>query len=116
MKRDNKLIGTGLLTAIAASLCCITPVLTLIAGTSGLASTFYWLEPFRRIFYWFSNFSAWFCLVSKVRNHKRKFDCKCETTEKPNFMQTKSFLGIITIMTALLLSFPIHAHIFFPKT
>ena len=50
MKRDNKLIGTGLLTAIAASLCCITPVLTLIAGTSGLASTFYWLEPFRPYF------------------------------------------------------------------
>jgi len=27
MKTDNKLIGAGLLTAIAASLCCITPVL-----------------------------------------------------------------------------------------
>ena len=44
MKTDNKLIGAGLLTAIAASLCCITPVLALIAGTSGLASTFSWLE------------------------------------------------------------------------
>jgi len=40
MVTDGKLIGTGLLTAIAASLCCITPVLALIAGTSGLASTF----------------------------------------------------------------------------
>jgi len=50
MKTDNKLIGAGLLTAIAASLCCITPVLALIAGTSGLASTFSWLEPFRLYF------------------------------------------------------------------
>jgi len=50
MKTDNKLIGAGLLTAIAASLCCITPVLALIAGTSGLASTFSWLEPFRPYF------------------------------------------------------------------
>lgn len=50
MKTDNKLIGTGLLTAIAASLCCITPVLAIIAGTSGLASTFSWLEPFRPYF------------------------------------------------------------------
>lgn len=50
MKTDKKLIGTGLLTAIAASLCCITPVLALVAGTSGLASTFSWLEPFRPYF------------------------------------------------------------------
>ena len=47
MKTDKKLIGAGLLTAIAASLCCITPVLALVAGTSGLASTFSWLEPYR---------------------------------------------------------------------
>jgi hypothetical protein len=33
---ENKLIGAGLLTAITASLCCITPVLALIAGTSGI--------------------------------------------------------------------------------
>ena len=43
MKSENKLIGTGLLTAITASLCCITPVLALIAGTSGIASAFYWI-------------------------------------------------------------------------
>ena len=47
MKSENKLIGAGLLTAITASLCCITPVLALIAGTSGIASTFSWIEPFR---------------------------------------------------------------------
>ena len=47
MKLGNKLIGVGVLTAISASLCCITPVLALLAGTSGLASTFSWLDPFR---------------------------------------------------------------------
>jgi len=46
MKSENKLIGAGLLTAITASLCCITPLLALIAGTSGIASTFSWIEPF----------------------------------------------------------------------
>lgn len=50
MKTDNKLIGAGLLTAIAASLCCITPVLALIAGSSRLATTFSWFEPFRPYF------------------------------------------------------------------
>ncbi|MEL0215875.1 MAG: mercuric transporter MerT family protein, partial [Burkholderiaceae bacterium] len=50
MKTDKKLIGAGLLTAFAASLCCITPVLALVAGTSGLASSFSWLEPARPYF------------------------------------------------------------------
>jgi hypothetical protein len=41
MKTDNRLIGTGLLTAIAASLyCCITPVLALIVGQVGLLQLF----------------------------------------------------------------------------
>lgn len=46
MKKDDKIVGAGLLTAIASSLCCITPVLALISGTSGIASAFFWLEPF----------------------------------------------------------------------
>ncbi len=46
-KTSKGLIGAGILTAIAASLCCITPVLSLIAGISGLASAFSWLEPAR---------------------------------------------------------------------
>ncbi len=43
-KNSNKaLIGSGIITAIAASLCCITPVLALLAGTTGIASSFSWL-------------------------------------------------------------------------
>jgi len=40
VKSENKLIGAGLLTAITASLCCITPVLALITGilVNGLSS------------------------------------------------------------------------------
>ena len=114
MKTDNKLIGTGLLTAIVASLCCITPILALIAGTSGLASNFSWLEPFRPYFIGLTILVIGFAWYQKLKPQK-KIDCKCETTEKINFMQTKSFLGIITLVVALLLSFPIYAHIFFPK-
>jgi mercuric ion transport protein len=47
MNSEKKLVGTTIITAITASLCCITPVLALIAGTSGIASTFSWIEPFR---------------------------------------------------------------------
>lgn len=115
MKTDKKLISAGLLTAIASSLCCITPVLAIVAGSSGLASTFSWLEPFRPYFIGMTIFILGFAWYQKLKPQKQ-IDCKCETIEKPNFMQTKSFLGIITVMTVLLLSFPIYAHIFFPKT
>lgn len=115
MKTDKKIISAGLLTAIASSLCCITPVLAIVAGSSGLASTFSWLEPFRPYFIGMTVFILGFAWYQKLKPQKQ-IDCNCETTEKPNFMQTKSFLGIITVMTVLLLSFPMYAHIFFPKT
>lgn len=115
MKTDNQLISAGLLTAIASSLCCITPVLVIVAGSSGLASTFSWLEPFRPYFIGMTVLVLGFAWYQKLKP-QQKIDCNCETTQKPNFMQTKSFLGIITVMTVLLLSFPSYAHIFFPKT
>ena len=115
MKTDNQLISAGLLTAIASSLCCITPVLAIIAGSSGLASTFSWLEPFRPYFIGMTVLVLGFAWYQKLKP-QQKIDCNCETTQKPKFMNTKSFLGIITVMTVLLLSFPSYAYIFFPKT
>ena len=40
-------LGTGLLAAIASSLCCIAPLLALLGGVAGTASTFSWIEPAR---------------------------------------------------------------------
>ena len=37
----------GVLSAIAASLCCITPVVALLAGSSSIAANFSWIEPAR---------------------------------------------------------------------
>ncbi|HEY1054273.1 MAG TPA: heavy metal transporter, partial [Emticicia sp.] len=45
--KNNKGWIAGILTAFATSLCCITPVLALLGGASGLASSFSWIEPFR---------------------------------------------------------------------
>ena len=115
MKTDNKLIGAGLLTAIAASLCCITPVLALIAGTSGLASTFSWLEPFRPYFIGLTILVLGFAWYQKLKP-KKQIDCNCETAEKPKFIQSKTFLGIVTSFAIVMLAFPYYAHIFYPKT
>jgi len=53
-KKPLGLLGLGLLTAITASLCCITPVLTLLARISGFTSTLSWMEPFRPYFMGFT--------------------------------------------------------------
>lgn len=115
MKTDKNLMGAGLLTAIAASLCCITPVLALVAGTSGLASTFSWLEPARPYFIGLTILVLGFAWYQKLK-HKKQIDCNCVTEEKPKFIQSKMFLGIVTASAFVMLAFPSYAHIFYPKT
>jgi copper chaperone CopZ len=115
MKTDNKLAGLGLLTAISASLCCITPVLALLAGTSGLASTFFWLDPLRPYLIGLTVLVIGFAWYQKLKPQKQ-VDCNCDTTEKTPFIQTKKFLGIVTIFAGLMLAFPMYASVFFPKT
>jgi len=115
MKSENNLIGVGLLTAISASLCCITPVLALLAGASGLASTFSWLDPFRPYFIGLTIFVlgiAWYQKLTK----RKQIDCNCETKTKTTFIQTKTFLGLVTVFAGLMLAFPMYTHIFYSKT
>jgi copper chaperone CopZ/uncharacterized protein (DUF486 family) len=115
MKTDKKLIGAGILTAIAASLCCITPILALIAGTSGLASTFSWLGPFRPYFIGLTILVLGFAWYQKLKP-KNQIDCNCDTEEKPKFIQSKIFLGIVTAFAIFMLAFPYYSSIFYPNT
>ncbi|PZX61013.1 copper chaperone CopZ [Algoriphagus ratkowskyi] len=115
MKSENKLAGIGILTAFSASLCCITPVLALLAGTSGLASTFSWLDPLRPYLVGLTVLVLGFVWYQKLKPQKQ-IDCNCETTERTPLIQTKTFLGIVTVFAGLMLAFPTYAHIFFPKT
>src|SRR5690606_23417824 len=115
MKSENKLAGLGLLTAISASLCCITPVLALLAGTSGIASTFSWLDPFRPYLIGLTVLVLGFAWYQKFKSQKQ-VDCNCDTAEKTQFIQTKTFLAIVTVFAGLMLAFPSYAQIFFPKT
>ena len=115
MKSENRIAGLGLLTAISASLCCITPVLALLAGTSGLASTFSWLDPLRPFLIGLTVLVLGFAWFQKLKPQKQA-DCNCDTKEKTLFIQTKTFLGIVTVFAGFMLAFPTYAHIFFPKT
>ncbi|WP_066759393.1 mercuric transport protein MerTP [Crocinitomix algicola] len=114
-KTSNKLIITGVITALAASLCCITPVLALIAGVSGATSTFSWLEPARPYFIGATILVLGFAWYQKLKPRKvNEADCDCEEDEKPSFWQSKKFLGIVTVFAVLMLAFPYYSGIFFP--
>lgn len=116
MKKNNyKIILTGIFTAIAASLCCITPIIALIAGTSGFASAFTWLEPFRPYLIGLTIFFLGFAWYQKIKP-KKQIDCNCETEKKVKFIQTKTFLGITTVFAIIMLAFPYYSSIFYPKT
>ncbi|MFQ5447877.1 MAG: mercuric transport protein MerTP [Saprospiraceae bacterium] len=106
--------GAGVLAAIAASLCCITPVLALLAGTSGLASTFSWMEPARPYLFGLTVAVLGFAWYQKLKPKTAEIDCDCEEDGKVPFMQTKTFLGIVTVFAGLMLAFPHYSKIFYP--
>ena len=113
-KTSNKAAYTGLFAAIAASSCCIPPVIALIAGVGGSASALSWMEPFRPYLIGLAAVAigyAWYNYY-KLKNTD---DCDCEIDEKPRWFQTKGFLIGITLFAAISISFPYYSHIFYPN-
>ncbi len=114
-KSNKALVGTGIITAIAASLCCITPVLALVAGSSGVASTFSWMEPARPYLIGFTVLVLGFAWYQKLKPRTaEEIECDCEEDEKPSFWQSRRFLFIVTVFAALMLTFPYYSSVFYP--
>ena len=116
-KRSNttKLAGTGIFTAVAASLCCITPVLVLISGATGAASAFSWLEPFRPYLIGITVLVLGFAWYQKLKPRTaEEIECDCETDKKASFWQSKLFLGIVTVFAVLMMAFPYYGSVFSP--
>jgi len=115
-KEGSNMVGAGLLVAFTASLCCITPVLALISGVGGVAATFSWMEPFRPYLIGLTVAVLGFAWYQKIKPRKQEeIDCDCEEDGKEPFIQSKKFLGIVTILAAVLLSFPSYSHLFYPE-
>ena len=109
--------GAGLLSAFAASLCCITPVIALIAGSSSIAANFSWIEPVRPYLLGLSIAVLAFAWYIKLKPAKTNdMDCNCEITKKASFLQSKTFLSIVTVFAILMMTFPVYAKMFYPKT
>ena len=116
IKSTGTFTGAGVLTAIAASLCCITPVIALLAGSSSIAANFSWIEPARPYLIGLSVAVlafAWYLKLKPVKTND--MDCNCETTKKASFLQSKTFLGIVTVFAILMMTFPLYAKVFYTK-
>ncbi|PKP25161.1 MAG: heavy metal transporter [Bacteroidetes bacterium HGW-Bacteroidetes-2] len=114
--KSGKLASASILSAVAASLCCITPVLALLSGASGVASTFSWMEPFRPYLLGITVLVLAFAWYQKLKPRTaEEIQCACDEEEKSPFMQTKTFLGLVTVFAFLMMAFPYYGDIFYPK-
>jgi mercuric ion transport protein len=111
-------IGATLVAAFLASLCCITPVLALLAGIGGAAATFSWMEPYRPVLIGLTALVLGFAWYQKLKPKKAEIDCACddEAEGKKPFLQSKAFLGIVTVLAVALLTFPYYSTVFFPAS
>ena len=116
IENNSKLLAAGVIAAIGASLCCITPVLALVTGIGGVASTFSWLDPFRLYLIGLTGVVLAFALYQRFKSRKEALACECEDDkEKKTFVQSKTFLGVVTVLAILLLSFPFYSSAFFSE-
>jgi mercuric ion transport protein len=108
----NRTTQIGLLAAIAASLCCITPLLVLVAGIGGIVSSFSWIGPIRPVLIMLSFLFLGIAWINQFKS----VSCDCNETRWQQFKSSKTFLLIITILALVFTSFPYYSNEFFPKT
>ena len=115
MAPDKKLVGTSVFAAITASLCCIAPVLALVAGTTGAASTFSWVEPFRPYLIGLTILVLVIAWYQRLKpKSQEEIDCACED-DKPKFINSKKFLLFVSLFAVVMLAFPYYSSVFYPN-
>jgi len=106
IEKDNskKALLTGVFAAIAASSCCIPPLIALVAGVGGSASSLSWMEPLRPYLIGFAILSIGYAWYAHLKP-KQKDDCGC-AIEKPKWYQTRGFLIGMTVFATLSIGLP----------
>ncbi|WP_345243616.1 mercuric transport protein MerTP [Nibrella saemangeumensis] len=97
----------GILTAFTSSLCCIAPLLAL----GGMAGSLGWLETARPYTIALSVGALGWAWYNQLRP-AMKDACGC-TPATTSFWQTRRFLGIMTGMAILLLTFPAYSNLLY---
>ncbi len=110
-RKNTKSLAVGLIAALAASLCCIGPLLIAFVSISGSAIYFSWLESLRPYLLLIAIAALAFAWYQRLN---KKSDCDCEE-DAPRFFQTKSFLGVVTIIAVFFMAFPYYSGYFNSK-
>jgi copper chaperone CopZ len=121
--KDKLLSGGGIITALLASLCCITPVLAVLGGLGGMATTFSFLEPLRPYLIGLTVIVLGYAFYKAYKPKKNDdIECACEADDlppgksgKPKFINSKKFLWTITAVSTLLITFPYYSKALFPS-
>lgn len=104
MKKETLASSTGLLAAVAASLCCIAPILALVSGGTGLLSGFSWIEPLRPFLIGASALAlgaAWYFHLRPTPVE----DCDCPP-QKRSLLQSRGFLTVVSVLAVVFLAIP----------
>lgn len=104
----TKLISTGIIAAIASSICCITPILALLAGSGSFAASFSWIAAVRPYMILLTVIVLGLAWYLQLRPNATD-DCDCAIDESPKLFQSKTFLSGITIFAILMMAFPFFA-------
>lgn len=100
----NKKILATIIATVAASLCCVTPVLAILAGSSSLATSFSWMEPYHEYLVGLTILVLLYAWWDKLKPKSDDIACACD--EKTGFFSSKLFLAIVTIFAIVMLTFP----------
>lgn len=111
-KNPKGAVLTGVVAAIAASSCCIPPVLAAIAGVGGASSSMSWMEPYRPYLIGLAILAIGYAWYSHFKP-KEADDCGCDI-EKSKWYQSKTFLISMTLFAVLSIGFPYYSGRFFP--
>jgi len=110
-KTNKALMGTSIMLAITSSLCCIIPVLAIVGGIGGFASSLSWVAPLRPYLIIATVLVLGFAFYQAYKP-KKADECGCIVEEKMNLLTSKGFLWTITILSVLLMSFPYYSGAF----
>jgi mercuric ion transport protein len=111
MVRD-KSASVGLISSLAASMCCIAPLVGAIGGFSGVASSLSWIEPARPYLIGGSILLlglAWFQKLRLLKND----DCSCEVPGRQGILRSTRFLAIVTVLSGLIITFPSYSSVLY---
>jgi mercuric ion transport protein len=111
---SGKILGAGVLLAITSSLCCIVPLLTIVGGVSGAASGLAWIGPMRPYIIGATVLILGYSFYQAYKPQLVAEDC-CAPQKKKRFIQSKTFLWIVTCLSALFMTFPYYSHLFFEQ-